>query len=80
MGIPIEKFPTWPAAMSQDVALAYSGVSLEQLRAWARQGAITFRARGPNGQKIVPKWQIDAALADLFAVTTADVSEDLDFG
>ncbi|WCT73970.1 hypothetical protein PQ455_01675 [Sphingomonas naphthae] len=77
MGLALASLPDWPAAMNRDAALAYTGVAEAQLRAWERANKVAFRARGPNGQKLVLRSALDAALADLF---TADVSEDLNFG
>lgn len=75
--VAIAQYPDWPAAMSRDLALAYTGVAEAQLRAWERSGRVNFRARGPRGAMLALRADLDAALADLF---TTDVSEDLDFG
>lgn len=58
--------PAWPAAMSRELALSYTGVAETQLREWERRGLVRFRARGPRGQAIAPKGDLDAALSALF--------------
>jgi hypothetical protein len=73
----IERMPDWPAAMSRDLALAYTGVAEVQLRAWERGGKVNFRARGPRGAMLALRSDLDAALIALFTSTT---DEDLDFG
>ena len=70
--------PDWPAAMTRELALAYTGVAATQLRQWERDGLITFLARGPSGAKIVLRADLDAALAALWS--SAGASDDLDFG
>lgn len=71
--------PNWPAAMSRDLALAYTGVSLIQLRQWEREGIVRFLARGPRGAKIALRSELDSALFALFSRTPTS-EEDLDFG
>ncbi len=66
MGLALEKLPDWPAGMTRDLALVYTGVSSEQLKEWERIGRVRFRARGPRGQAIAWKMDLDAAMADLF--------------
>ena len=68
--------PSWPAAMSRDLALAYTGVAAVQLRDWERRGAVRFLARGPRGTKIALRSDLDSALSALFRTA----AEDLDFG
>lgn len=73
----IASMPDWPAAMSRDIALAYTGVAEAQLRAWERGGKVNFRARGPRGAMLALRSDLDAALTDMFS---SSVEEDLDFG
>ncbi len=73
----IASMPDWPAAMSRDLALAYTGVAEAQLRAWERGGKVNFRARGPRGAMLALRSDLDAALTEMF---TSTVEEDLDFG
>ncbi len=73
----LRDLPNWPAAMSRDVALAYTQVAEAQMRAWERTGRVAFRARGPRGGALALRSDLDAALAHMF---TADMEEDLDFG
>jgi hypothetical protein len=73
----IASMPDWPAAMSRDIALAYTGVAEAQLRAWERGGKVNFRARGPRGAMLALRSDLDAALTEMF---TSTVEEDLDFG
>ena len=75
--IALAHYPNWPAAMSRDLALAYTGVAEVQLRAWERGGKVNFRARGPRGGMLALRTDLDAALKELFIST---VEEDLDFG
>lgn len=77
MGLALEKWPDWPAGMTREVALAYTGVAEAQLRQWERSGKVSFRGRGPRGAMLALRSDLDAALADLF---TATIAEDLDFG
>lgn len=80
MGLALEKLPDWPAAMTLDMALAYTGVSKTQLREWERRGKVRFRARGPRGAMLALKSDLDVALAELFAGAANRLDEDLDFG
>lgn len=66
MGLALEKLPDWPAGMSRDLALAYTGVSVDQMKEWERVGKVRFRMRGPRGAAIALRSELDAALADLF--------------
>lgn len=66
MGLPIEKLPDWPAALNKLEALAYTGVSETQLKEWQRAGVVRFRHRGPRGEAICPRTDLDAALARMF--------------
>lgn len=68
--------PFWPAAMTMEMALAYTQVSRSQLEQWKRSGVVRFRARGPNGAMITERVQLDLALHGLFAAA----AEDMDFG
>ena len=69
--------PDWPAAMSRELALAYTGVAQSQLREWERSGSVVFIPRGPRGAKIALRTALDSALADLFI--GYDESTDLEF-
>jgi hypothetical protein len=62
----LERLPDWPAGMSRDVALAYTGVSAEQMKEWERVGRVRFRPRGPRGQMLALRSDLDTALRDLF--------------
>lgn len=66
MGMALEKLPHWPAAMSRDLALAYTGVAEAQMREWESRGMVRFQARGPRGASIAPRADLDAALEHLF--------------
>ncbi|WP_287004304.1 hypothetical protein [Sphingobium sp.] len=52
--------------MNREMALAYTGVSEEQLDEWRRAGVVRFRPRGPRGQMLALRTDLDAALAILF--------------
>lgn len=58
--------PNWPAAMSRELALAYTGVAQSQLREWERNGSVVFIPRGPRGAKIALRSALDSALATMF--------------
>ncbi len=73
----LANLPDWPAAMEHDLALAYTRVSKDQMRAWEKARKVHFVARGPNGMKVALRSELDAALIDLFATSDA---EDFDFG
>jgi len=73
----LANLPDWPAAMNREAALAFTGVAESQLKQWAKVGKVRFRARGPNGQLLALKSDLEAALVEMF--TAAD-EEDLDFG
>jgi hypothetical protein len=68
----LEKLPNWPAAMNRGLALAYTGVAETQMKEWERRGAVRFVHRGPRGQAIVPRADLDAALASLFGAAGGD--------
>lgn len=61
-----ENLPDWPAGMSRALALAYTGVGEAQLKEWERSGKVRFRPRGPRGQMLILRSDLDAALSDLF--------------
>lgn len=69
--------PDWPAAMSRELALAYTGVAQAQLREWERSGSVVFIPRGPRGAKIALRSALDSALATLFI--GYDQSTDIEF-
>ncbi|MBV9843223.1 MAG: hypothetical protein JOY99_17095 [Sphingomonadaceae bacterium] len=80
MGMPAEKLPDWPAAMSRELALAYTGVGEAKMREWMRRGLVKFRACGPRGEMIAQRVDLDVALRDLFSSPTTGLEEDMDFG
>lgn len=61
-----EKLPHWPAGMNRRLALAYTGVAEKQLAEWERSGRVVFRPRGPHGEKLARRRDLDAALDSLF--------------
>ncbi len=76
MGLPLEKLPDWPAALTRDQALAYSGVAETQLREWVKRGAVRFQPRGPKGAMLCLRADLDKALTEMFVTGSA---EDLEF-
>lgn len=68
--------PFWPAAMTREMALAYTSVSEAQMRQWERDGTVRFRPRGRNGSMITERAQLDEAIRRLFG----EVADDMDFG
>jgi hypothetical protein len=70
----IQRMPDWPAAMTRDVALAYTGVAEAQLREWERRGLVRFCPRGPRGAAIAARTSLDAALSTLFSSAVVDDS------
>jgi hypothetical protein len=70
----ISSLPDWPAAMTRDVALAYTGVAEAQLREWERRGLVRFCPRGPRGAAIAARTSLDAALSTLFSSAVVDDS------
>ncbi|TZG24905.1 helix-turn-helix domain-containing protein [Sphingomonas montanisoli] len=76
MGLALERLPDWPAALTTEEALAYTGVAETQLRAWAKARKVHFLPIGPNGAKLVLRDELDAALRARFAaVSDNDVIE-----
>lgn len=75
----VPTMPNWPAGMSRELALAYTGVASAQLRQWEREGVVRFVARGPRGAKIALRSDLDCALTTLFSSTAGD-GADFDFG
>ena len=71
--------PNWPAGLSRELALAYTGVASAQLRQWEREGVVRFLARGPRGAKIALRSDLDSALSNLFSSTAGD-GADFEFG
>jgi hypothetical protein len=69
--------PDWPAALTMDEAIAFTGMGEAVIRQWSRSGKVRFLPRGPKGALVALKTDLQAALADMF---TKDVAEDLDFG
>jgi hypothetical protein len=70
--------PNWPAAMSRELALAYTGVARSQLQEWERSGTIIFLPLGPRGEKIALRSALDSVLVALFE--SDDHSDNFDFG
>lgn len=66
MGLALEKMPYWPVAMNRDLALIFTGVAETQLREWERTGKVKFRPRGPKGQMVALRDELDAAVRSLF--------------
>jgi hypothetical protein len=75
MGLALEKLPDWPAGMNREMALAYTGVSGEQMKEWERSGKVQFRPRGPRGQMLALRSTLDAALAELFGAAAGGAPE-----
>lgn len=75
---PVSIMPNWPAGMSRELALAYTGVALAQLRQWERERVVRLVARGPRGAKITLRSDLDSALSTLFFI--AGDGADLNFG
>lgn len=75
----VPTMPNWPAGMSRKLALAYTGVASSQLLQWEREGGVRFVARGPRGQKIALRSDLDSALSTLFSLTAGD-GADFEFG
>jgi hypothetical protein len=77
----VPTLPNWPAGMSRELALAYTGVASAQLRQWEREGVVRFVARGPRGAKIALRSDLDSALTTLFSLIAGDGADfDFDFG
>lgn len=72
MGLALEKLPDWPAAMNREMALAYTGVSTEQMRDWEKTGRVRFRARGPHRSMLCLRSDLEEALASLFDTANDD--------
>jgi len=61
-----------PIGMNRRTALAYTGVSEEQMRRWQREGTVRFLSAGPRGQLITTRAMLDAATFALFDGLEAD--------
>jgi len=72
--VAIAQYPDWPAGMTRDLALAYTGVAETQLREWERRGLVRFCPRGPRGAAIAARTSLDAALSTLFSSAAVDDS------
>ena len=66
MTMPVDSFPDWPAAMSRELALAYTGVAKTELRAWEKRGLVRFLPIGPRGTAITLRASLDDALTLMF--------------
>ena len=76
MSMPVDSFPDWPAAMSRELALAYTGVAQTELRAWEKRGLVRFLTIGPRGTAITLRASLDDALTLVFGNdASADVIE-----
>ena len=80
MGLPLERFPDWPAAMDYEMALAYTGFGEAELRRQIKAGEIKFLTVGPNGKNVTTRAQLDGALRKVWAERSPTPSEDMDFG
>ena len=79
MGLALAQLPDWPACMTREAALAYTGVAEAQMREWESRGLVRFRQRGPRGAAIAPRADLDAAVETLFAaVAGADDTIEFD--
>jgi len=72
--IAVALMPDWPAGMTRDLALAYTGVAETQLREWERCGLVQFCPRGPRGAAITTRTSLNAALSTLFSSPAVDDS------
>lgn len=72
-----ERLPYPPAGMNRETALAYTGVSEAQLRAWERGGKVSFRPRGPHGSMLALRVDLEAALMALYE---SPADQGIDFG
>lgn len=79
MGLPLERFPDWPAALDWEQALAYTGLAEVELKRRARGGEVTFLPKGPNGKIVARREELDALLLKIWSADAA-ASEDMDFG
>lgn len=66
MTLVVQSFPDWPAAMSRDLALAYTGVAQTELREWEKRGLVRFLPIGPRGTAITLRLSLDNALTAVF--------------
>ena len=77
--IRLRDMPTWPAALTFDEAVAYTGLSASVISKSEMEGNIRFRAIGSNGRKIALRADLDALLTRLFAGHRG-ILDDMDFG
>jgi len=71
--------PDWPAGLSFNEALAYTGLGASVIEKAEAEGCIRFLRIGANGRKIAPRADLDRLLDRLFAGKHG-ILGDMDFG
>ena len=69
----------WPMGLTFEQALAYTAVSIAQMRRWEREGRIVFRRVGRKGCRVAFRPDLERLLKETFR-GPVEIEEDFDFG
>jgi len=80
MGAQLRILRDWPASMTADESVEYTGLSATEILRAERDGRLNFKPLGRNGAKVVLRTQLDALLDFLWNDRAGTPLEDMDFG
>lgn len=78
MGYALEKLPDWPAAMNRDEALEYTRLAGKLFGQLERNGSLTGKRIGRNGEVVFLREQLDAVTRRLFAAGLSDIDDEFE--
>jgi len=71
-------FAATPLTFNRPAALAYTGISDKLFAALERNGQLTGRAIGRNGERVFLREQLDAVTIRLFGTGATDIDEEFE--
>ena len=78
MGLALEKFPDWPAAMNREMALAYTGLSEKLFDQLERTGRVAGKKFGRSGERVYLRAQLDEVTSLLFGRGASDIDDEFE--
>lgn len=77
--VALRDLPDWPAALTEDEAMAYTRLSRTDITRYQREGIIRFLPHGANGTKICPRDDLDGLLKMIWAREAGRALDDMEF-
>lgn len=74
--LPKLNFP--PLAMNRETALAYTGLAPKLFDLIERQGGLSGKKIGRNGEKIYPRDQLDQVVQRMFVAANVDIDDEIE--